>query len=262
MRSAPPPLLLATLALGALSALGCPGQEKNDALERRLADLEQRLHAAEQAADAEAKRLSAFRTEISERGPLDVKAVSDRLLAEGKEAGLSGPPGPKGETGAIGVPGPAGPQGAAGAVGPMGPEGPQGTKGNPGPPGPEGPQGVQGLQGPQGLQGLQGAQGPKGPVGPPGAYAAKADVVRREGRISVGPQLTATVIASCDRPGDLLISGGCYAEPLWLGQLVSGRPQAMADGAAAAGWRCDYRNTSAQSALDAVAEAFCVRPRE
>ncbi len=259
MRSALPSLLLGTFALG---ALGCPGNETNDALQRRLVELEQRLHAAEQAAEAEAKRLSAFRTEVDGRGPLDVKAVADRLLAEGKEAGLSGPPGPKGETGAIGVPGPAGPTGETGAVGPMGPEGNQGTKGNPGPPGPEGPQGIQGLQGPQGLQGLQGAQGPKGPVGPPGAYAAKADVVRRESRISVGPQLTATVIASCDRPGDLLVSGGCYAEPLWLGQMVSGRPQAMADGAAAAGWRCDYRNTSAQSALDAVAEVFCVRPRE
>jgi Collagen triple helix repeat (20 copies) len=249
-----------SFALLATLAVGCT--EKDGAAERRLADLEKRLHAAEQAAEADAARLAKLQAEVGARGQLDVKAVSEELLAKGKEAGLSGPAGPKGETGAVGVPGPAGPKGEAGVVGPMGPEGPQGAKGNPGPPGPEGPQGIQGLQGPQGLQGTQGAQGPKGPVGPPGAYAAKADVVRRDSRISVGPQLTATVIASCDRPGDLLVSGGCYAEPLWLGQLVSSRPQAMADGAAAAGWRCDYRNTSAQTSLDAVAEAFCVRPRE
>jgi hypothetical protein len=98
--------------------------------------------------------------------------------------------------------------------------------------------------------------------GPAGAYAAKADVVRREARISVGPSLTATVIASCDRAADLLVTGGCYAEPLWLGQLVSARPLAVGDGGAAASWRCDYRNTSTQTSLDAVAEVLCIRPRE
>jgi hypothetical protein len=121
---------------------------------------------------------------------------------------------------------------------------------------------VQGLQGPQGLQGQQGPQGPRGLPGPAGAYASKLDVVRREARISVGPMLTATVIASCDRAADLLVSGGCYAEPMWLGQLVAARPTAVADGAAAASWRCDFRNTSAQSSLDAVAEVLCIRPRE
>ncbi|HZJ64481.1 MAG TPA: hypothetical protein VFD36_13260, partial [Kofleriaceae bacterium] len=155
-------------------------------------------------------------------------------------------------------PGPAGP----GGTGPTGPEGPRGARGDPGPPGPEGPQGIQGLQGPQGLQGAQGAQGPKGPPGPAAAYANKQDILRKESRISVGAGLVATAVASCDRAADLLVTGGCYADPQWMAQLVAARPVAMSDSATASAWRCDYRNTSPSTTIEVVAEVYCVRPRE
>jgi hypothetical protein len=138
----------------------------------------------------------------------------------------------------------------------------RGPKGDPGPAGPEGPQGIQGLQGAQGLQGQQGAQGPKGPTGPPGAYGQKTDVTRKESRVSVGAGLVATAVASCDRVQDLLVTGGCYADPQWMAQLVATRPVAVSDAASAASWRCDYKNTSPSSSIEIVAEVYCVRPRE
>lgn len=196
--------------------------------------------------------------EIERRGAADVKAIAQELLARGKAAGLSGPPGPPGPQGPIGPLGPAGPAG----VGPQGPEGPRGAKGDPGPPGPEGAQGVQGPQGTQGQQGQQGPPGPKGPPGPASTYAAKTDIHRKEQRISVGPSLVATAVASCDRAIDLLVTGGCYADPQWMAQLVAARPVAVVDGAAPASWRCDYRNTSPSSTIEVVAEVYCVRPRE
>jgi len=195
---------------------------------------------------------------IERRGQIDTKQVAQELLAKGKASGLEGPPGPPGPQGPFGPPGPIGP----GGLGPMGPEGPRGSKGDPGPPGPDGPQGVQGLQGPQGLQGAQGPQGPKGPPGPIAAYGAKQDIVRKESRISVGAGLVATAVASCDRANDLLVTGGCYADPQWMAQLVAARPIAMTDNVSPASWRCDYRNTSPSSTIEVVAEAYCVRPRE
>src|SRR4051812_50209822 len=147
-------------------------------------------------------------------------------------------------------------------VGPAGPAGERGQKGDPGPPGPEGPQGIQGMQGPQGLQGPQGPQGPKGPPGPTAAYGTKSDIQRKEARISVGAGLVATAVATCDRAVDLLVTGGCYADPQWMAQLVAARPLAMSDGASPSSWRCDYRNTSPASTIEGVAEVYCVRPRE
>lgn len=198
---------------------------------------------------------------IERRGAVDTAAVATALLAKGKDAGLSGPVGPPGPPGSPGPEGPPGPQGPAG-TGPPGPEGSRGAKGDPGPPGPEGPQGVQGLQGAQGLQGPQGTQGPKGPPGPAATYGAKQDITRKEARISVGAGLVATAIASCDRAIDLLVTGGCYADPQWMAQLVAARPIAMTDGGSPASWRCDYRNTSPSSTIEVVAEVYCVRPRE
>jgi hypothetical protein len=231
---------IALMAAGAISACGREPDSRAGADVEKLAA---RLQAAEQ-------RIA----ELEQRPPADVPAVAAALWATAQDAGVSGPPGPTG---------PAGPEGPAGPIGPAGPPGPageQGAKGNPGPPGPEGPQGVQGLQGPQGLQGTQGTQGPKGPAGPHGAYGAKADVMRREARISIGPGLVATALVSCERAGDLLVSGGCVAEPMWMAQLISARPIAVAETARAAGWRCDYRNTSPASNVEATAEVFCVRP--
>jgi hypothetical protein len=112
------------------------------------------------------------------------------------------------------------------------------------------------------VQGPQGAQGPKGPPGPAAAYGNKQDIERREARISVGAGQIATAVASCGRAIDLLVTGGCYADPQWMAQLVAARPLAVTDGASPASWRCDYRNTSPSSTIEVVAEVYCVRPRE
>jgi hypothetical protein len=219
-----------------------------------MRDTDQRVDRAATRIDDHDQRIAA----IERRGAVDAHAVAVELLDKGKAAGLSGPPGPPGPPGPQGSAGPVGP----GGTGPTGPEGPRGAKGDPGPPGPEGPQGIQGLQGAQGLQGPQGAQGPKGPPGPAGAYGSKQDVLRKESRISVGAGLVATAVASCERASDLLVTGGCYADPPWMAQLVAARPLAMTDGATASSWRCDYRNTSPSTTIEVVAEIYCVRPRE
>ena len=220
----------------------------------RASDTEERVDKLDGRVGEAMQRIGA----IERTGQLDVRKVAGELLAQGAKHGLQGPPGPPGPQGELGPPGPPGPAG----IGPPGPEGPRGAKGDPGPPGPEGPQGVQGQQGPQGLQGPQGPQGPKGPPGPSAAYGNKTDIVRKESRISVGAGLVATAVASCERAVDLLVTGGCYADPQWMAQLVAARPIAMSDGAAPASWRCDYRNTSPSSTIEVVAEAYCVRPRE
>ena len=220
----------------------------------RESDLEDRVAKQSKKLDEQAARVAT----IERKGDVDAVKVAGELLTKGKQYHLEGPPGPLGPQGGDGPPGPPGP----GGVGPLGPEGPRGAKGDPGPAGPEGPQGVQGQQGPQGLQGGQGPQGPKGPPGPSAAYGNKTDIVRKEARISVGAGLVATAVASCDRAADLLVTGGCYADPQWMAQLVAARPVSMSDGAAPSSWRCDYRNTSPSSTIEVVAEAYCVRPRE
>ena len=216
---------------------------KIDELDKREIDLKNRIAA------------------IEARGAIDSRHVADELLSRGSASGLTGPVGPAGAVGATGSAGPVGPMGPAG-VGPPGPEGTRGQKGDPGPAGPEGPQGIQGLQGAQGLQGTQGAQGPKGPSGPAGAYGAKTDLGRHENRVSVGPGLVATAVASCEKAHDLLVTGGCYADPQWMAQLVAARPVATTDTATPAAWRCDYKNTSPGTTIEIVAESYCVRARE
>lgn len=216
----------------------------------RASDTEQRLDKEIQRVD----ELSARLGEIEANREVDAKAAAGELV----KRGISGPPGPPGPRGPEGPAGPPGP----GGLGPPGPEGPRGAKGDPGPPGPEGPQGIQGLQGAQGIQGTAGVPGPKGPPGPSSTYAGKTDPLRKEARISVGPGLVATAVASCERAADLLVTGGCYADPQWMAQLVAARPLAVTDGASPASWRCDYRNTSPSSTIEVVAEVYCVRPRE
>ena len=90
----------------------------------------------------------------------------------------------------------------------------------------------------------------------------KTDLARREHRVSVGAGLVATAVAACERASDLLVTGGCYADPQWMAQLVASRAVAMTDAAHPAAWRCDYKNTSPGSTIEIVAEAYCVRPRE
>jgi Collagen triple helix repeat (20 copies) len=216
---------------------------KVDDLQKRAAALEARL------------------TAIEARGNVDAKRVGDELLARGSASGLTGPIGPPGQQGPAGPIGSAGPQGPGG-TGPPGPEGTRGQKGDPGPAGAEGPQGIQGLQGAQGVQGPQGAQGPKGPPGPAGAYGAKGDLGRHENRVSVGPGLVATAVASCERGHDLLVTGGCFADPQWMAELVASRPVAMTDAGTPAAWRCDYKNTSPGTTIEIIAESYCVRARE
>ena len=206
---------------------------------------------------AELARAQERLTAVEQREGVDAVKIANELLARGKDSGLSGPAGPDGPRGLQGDPGPAGP---VGPLGPPGPEGPQGPKGNAGPPGPEGAQGIQGEQGIQGRQGIQGPQGVAGPPGPGAAYANKDSLMRRDSRISVGPGLVASAVASCEKAADLVVTGGCFADPMWMAQLVASRPLALADTAIASGWRCDYRNTSPSSTIEVVAEVYCVRP--
>ncbi|HUH06144.1 MAG TPA: hypothetical protein VML75_29345 [Kofleriaceae bacterium] len=196
---------------------------------------------------------------IEDQGKLDVAAVSRELAALGPDAGLHGPMGPLGPMGLRGDPGP---KGDPGPVGPQGPEGPPGPRGNLGPIGPRGEQGVQGLQGPQGIQGQQGLAGPRGEHGPAGAYAEKQSLIRREARVSVGPGLVASAVVKCDRARDMIVTGGCSADPMWLGQLINALPFSMQDPRTAGGWRCDYRNTGEKQVIEVIAEVYCLPGQE
>jgi hypothetical protein len=224
--------------------------------EPQQADLEAAKTArAELAAGLEALEGRIVSLERAAEG--DAERIAEALLATG--ADVRGPPGPLGPPGA---PGPAGPRGPTGDEGPAGPQGPPGAKGDRGPPGPPGPQGIQGLQGPQGIQGPQGPQGPEGPPGPPGALARKADLMRRESRIEILPGLTGSAVARCDGANELVVHGGCSASPMWRAQLHGARAVDATDGSRAGGYRCDYRNTSSESTLEAIAEVYCVKPSE
>lgn len=234
-------MLAALLGLAVAACRGTSPDPRVEELKRRLAEAEGRLEAIE-------------RTGTN----VDAHKVAVALAALGPDAGLAGPVGPAGVEGPPGPIGPPGPPGPAG----VGPEGPPGPIGVPGPQGPDGPQGVQGVQGPQGLQGTPGVQGPRGPAGPPGAYAGKLDLQRKEARVSVGAGQLASVVASCERARDLVITGGCYADPMWMAELVAARPLGLTDPQLASSWRCDYRNTSPGQAIEVVAEVYCVPPRE
>jgi hypothetical protein len=120
---------------------------------------------------------------------------------------------------------------------------------------------VQGKEGPQGIQGTEGSQGPRGPSGPPGAYAQKNDLTRREARVTVGPGLVASAVAQCEKVEQLVVTGGCYADPMWSAQLIAARPVGMMDAQSAGAWRCDARNTSESASIDLVAEVYCVESR-
>jgi hypothetical protein len=238
------------LAAGLLLAVACAASEPAggdlEAAEAARAELKAQLEALE-------GRIASL--ELAAEG--DAERLAEALLATG--ADVRGPPGPLGPPGA---PGPAGPRGPAGDEGPAGAQGPPGAKGDRGPPGPPGPQGIQGLQGPQGIQGPQGPQGPEGPPGPPGALARKADLMRRESRIEILPGLTGSAVARCDSATELVVHGGCTASPMWRAQLHGARAVEATDASRPAGFRCDYRNTSAESVLEAIAEVYCVKPSD
>ncbi|GAB4533393.1 MAG: hypothetical protein Tsb0020_49290 [Haliangiales bacterium] len=206
---------------------------------------------------ARVERVEGTQRERAQRDDIDVARVARELASLDGDAGVRGPAGPPGPPGETGPQGLTGAQGGEGPPGPAGPTGPMGPRGERGPPGPPGPQGIQGLQGPQGLQGTQGIQGPIGLTGPAGGYASKDALTRREQRVTVTPSADASAVARCDRPTDLLVTGGCAIEPVILGQLRAARPIGMIDQTTTAGWRCDARNTSPQSDIELIATAYC-----
>ncbi len=207
-------------------------------------------------------RAEARIAELSRERDFNAERVATELLARGRDAGIAGPPGAMGPPGPVGAQGPTGAAGPMGAKGDRGPQGPVGPRGDPGPDGIRGPQGVQGLQGPQGIQGPQGPAGPPGPRGPSGSYAAKEDVVRRSEKVTVAAGIAASAVATCDQDQDLVITGGCSADPMWLAQLVNSKPFGMTSSTSRGGWRCDYRNTSDASEIAIEAEVFCARRRD
>jgi hypothetical protein len=251
--------LLAVIGLAGCPGRGSAGDSRADSGVAEVRAEVDRLAQQVQSLDEVRQRVATIEREGT---PVDQQRVAEAvapILLDAGIQGLQGDPGPQGETGPMGPAGTPGPQGAPGPQGVQGPEGPRGDRGAAGPPG---PQGIQGLQGAQGLQGPQGVQGPDGAQGPPGAYASKEDLVRRETRVAVSPGMVASAVARCDRASDLLITGGCTAAPMWLGQLLSAQPFAMSDPRSAAGWRCDYRNTSTTNTIEIEAEVYCVRARE
>lgn len=251
--------LLAALSAcrGQASGPGDAGAAGERAVEREQSEQRQQLARLEGTLAELDTRLA--RIERDGAG-VDVAAVARELAALGPDAGVRGPaglPGPAGPLGPAGPAGPEGPAGVAGAQGPPGPIGPAGARGERGPLGAAGPQGVQGIQGPQGLQGPQGIQGPAGPPGPAGAYAGKNDLVRREHRVVLSPGLVGAAVARCDRATDVVVTGGCSAEPAWLAQLLVAQPFGMLDRSVQAGWRCDYRNGSDRNDIEIAAEVYC-----
>jgi len=203
-------------------------------------------------------RLSTIETDGT---PVNARRIASELAAIGKDAGIEGPPGPAGSAGPPGPPGPPGDPGPQGDRGDTGPPGPPGRQGAQGPRGAQGLQGVDGIQGPRGIQGQTGAQGPAGPPGPPGAIGSKADLVRRDGRIDVAPGLTATALAKCDHPTEIVVTGGCSAEPMWRAQLLGSKPFGATDQTIAGGWSCTGRNVSDKAKLELIAEVYCAQAR-
>lgn len=106
----------------------------------------------------------------------------------------------------------------SGATGPMGPAGPAGATGAPGPPGLEGepgesevgPRGATGAAGPTGATGPTGAPGP---IGPPGL-----ELDHDLPEFIIGQALPTDLYEINQIPnirGDLLVSGGTTAHPVW-----------------------------------------------
>ncbi len=194
---------------------------------------------------------------VEQQTAINVEEVARAIVRQG--GGVPGPTGPRGPKGSEGPPGPNGPPGIDGPVGPAGPPGP---KGDPGPRGSQGFQGIQGQSGPQGIQGAQGPQGPQGPPGLAGAYGDKEDLLRREQRIGIGAGLTGSAVARCDRATDLVVLGGCKAEPVWRAAISAAYPVSTTSDSQAGGWRCDVRNLSTEAGVEVTAEVYCSARRQ
>ena len=128
--------------------------------------------------------------------------------------------------------------------------------------GKDGPKGATGQRGLTGRAGPQGPQGPAGPNGPSSVYGSKNDLSRRESRMDVAAGSAASAIAYCERTSDLLIHGGCAAQPMWRVHLLSSLPIAAHNKNVKAGWQCDVRNTSADKSVFVTAVAYCASVRQ
>lgn len=196
------------------------------------------------------ERLSERLERVERQGLLPDAVKVAQVLSNMPPVLISGPPGP---------PGPPGEQGPPGELGPTGQMGPQGAQGPPGPRGPPGPAGAQGLQGPQGIQGPSGSAGPAGPEGPAGGYHEKKGLYKVSAAMGLDPGQSGAVLASCRKAIDLLISGTCGAQPVWLGALGQGGAINVHLSDKSAGWRCEYKNLSHKNALAISAGAFCLK---
>lgn len=184
----------------------------------------------------------------------DARRIATALAAR-PGADLRGPAGPPGPPGPAGPAGPTGPRGEIGPTGPAGSTGPAGLRG---PPGPAGPQGTQGLQGPQGIQGPAGPKGGQGAEGPAGGYASKQAAYAASAGLRLGPGQTGAVVAACRAGKDLLISGACQLQPVWLGALGQAGAINVDDPRRAAAWRCEARNLSPAQPVQITARVFCL----
>ena len=147
-----------------------------------------------------------------------------------------------------------GPQELQGATGMQGPAGLQG------PAGPQGPKGDTGVQGPQGKPGLDGRDGANGADGLDGVPQSKTDLYVRTVTKNVFPGTTSDVVASCDTPTDILISGSCEQTNTWEAVLFFSHPENVTDTTTPASWRCRVQNGSTVGATSPVtAYAVCIR---
>lgn len=145
--------------------------------------------------------------------------------------------GPKGQQGERGLQGERGPQGLQGPQGPQGaagPQGPQGVQGISGLSGAIGPQGPAGQIGPQGPQGAVGPQGPQGVQGPAGIGMNINSLYTNTAQVTF-PNTNgagAAVVAECDDPNDVPLSGGCNvwsSDPMALLRLLQTETRVGAD---------------------------------
>jgi hypothetical protein len=90
---------------------------------------------------------------------------------------------------------------------------------------------------------------------------AKEDLQHHEARIQVGPGLVGSAVAKCPHPTDIIVIGGCSANPMWRAALVASSPFSASNTSSQAGWRCDYRNQSSESEITVTADLWCARPK-
>ena len=194
----------------------------------------------------------------------------DTLAVDAAAQGSTGTEGPAGPAGATG------PQGAAGIAGAMGPTGPAGAAGAPGAAGPAGdtgPQGAAGPAGPAGVAGI-GVPGPAGPTGPAGVastidrrkiYVVEVLANVTQYNANLQEAGNAAAVANCSGPNDILLHGGCIADPSifkWSGGVFAGPTTVGVAGVVVPttpmGWKCDGYTWSSGFAVAATAVCLTV----